>query len=167
MASSNLYAAKVDSIVVEVSKRTIKLGSYVISTNTTIDQVMKQLGKPNRIEKLAGTDRYFIYDSLGIAFDIGRNADKKIDAFFVTFNQDKDTKKAKQKFTGVLMLDNYKITASTTSTNITDNTQIKQLNCFSTLCASMPDANSTTLTIGYSAEDRKKITQIGFGWKRK
>lgn len=154
-------AATIDSISVNSKLKQVTLGSLVIAKDSTMNSVVKLLGSPSRIEKTAmGIERTFVYDELGISFDLDREG-KKIEAVIINYNWDEDKKAAKSMYKGKLSLDGYTITELTKSTDINANTDVKNMTCFGeSMCMTPPGKNTLVILIGYKDA---KMTQIGFG----
>jgi hypothetical protein len=150
------------SIMSEAKK--IMLGAFEVSATTKIEDVIKYLGKPDRIMKAAGTDRHYIYDSLGIAIDAGKEG-KIVEAVSINFNWDNDKKMAMLPFKNTLTLDGYAITELSTTDMIRQNTMVKEIICPApVICMSNPKAGGLALIIGYTKDNR--MTQIAFGFTK-
>jgi len=154
-------AAVTDSVIVDSKNKKVTIGTLVLGKDSAKELVIKHLGKPSRIETSgSGTERTYAYDELGLSFAISTDG-KKIEAVVVNYNWDGDKKAAKSTYKGILKLDGYVITQTTTSDNINGNTQIKNVTCLGAMmCMTPPGKSNVALLIGYNAG---KITQIGFG----
>ncbi len=160
--SSNIYAQQADTIKVNTATKKITIGKRVINGTTTIEQIKKMFGNPDRVEKLAGKVRVFAYDRLGFSVELGRDTTvRTITSFAITYNFDGDKKVSKNRYNGVLLLDKYPITKSTSGSDINTNTAIK-LNCLGTImCVTDPNWKGMAVVITYQKES-KEIAVIGF-----
>ncbi len=154
--------AQTDTSVVNVNSSQIKIGTHTITANTTVADLIAAFGTPSRIEKIAGTDRHYIYDGLGLAFDCRPGT---VEAVYFTFHTDGDKKTANAAIKGTLLIDTYTITDHTTVDQIKANTLIKAIMCFGELmCMSDPKQAGVALILGYTKD--KLITQVGIGLKK-
>ncbi len=99
-----------------------KKGAIIINNTTftktsTIADYEKILGKPERIEKIAGQDRVFAYDKLGISFMINP-VTKGVENINITYIYDGDKKVAKESFKGKLSINSQEINTQTTHEEI-------------------------------------------------
>ncbi len=160
-----LEAQKVNSISVQSETQKVMVGSFEITAKTKLSDVLLYLGMPNRIEKIAGKERHYIYDSLGIAIDAGKEG-KLVEAISINFNWDKDKKIANMSFNGQLKLDDFNITELTTTDQIKQNTKVKEIVCMGpSMCMSNPSNAGMAIMIGYNSSG--KMTQIALGFKVK
>lgn len=158
---SSLIAQKVDTVKVLTDKQQIILGEKLIGSGTKVTDVVNVLGTPSRIEKIAGIDRHFIYDGLGLAFDGGKRG--IVEAITFNFNWDQDKKVAQETYKGILLVDNFSINETTKTNDINTNTKIKDVVCIMpTMCMTKPAPGKMVLLLGYTKE--AKITQITFGF---
>ena len=159
----SLSAQKIDNVKINVAKEEITVNNTVIKSGTSIQDVIKALGEPERIVKFAGKDRYYIYDSQGVAFSIIANSDK-IETITITYTYDEDEKVAKEKFKGTLMVDAHTVTEKTTIKELNDKTAYDGIQCFGKLCASDPKKKGVIVMIGLT--EKQEILQIVFGLKK-
>ncbi len=156
------FAQSASTIKVTSNKKTITIDSLTIDDKTKIDDVKKLLGEPSRVVKVAGKDRYYVYDSLGLSFDARLN--EIVEAVLINYNWDEDEKAAKGSFKGELQVDGYNINSKTKSEEIKANTKFKEIVCIGAmLCISNPKKNEMAIIIGFNATP--EITQITFGWQ--
>lgn len=156
------FAQNSRKITVTSDKKSITIDSLTINSKTKIDHIKNLLGEPTRVLKVAGKDRYYIYDSLGLSFDARLN--DYVDAVLINFNWDGDEKAAKGSFKGELQVDGYNINSKTSSDDIKANTKFKEIVCIGAgLCISKPKKDEMAIIIGYNATP--EITQISFGWQ--
>jgi len=161
---TNVFAQNTESIKVNVLKEEVVINKMVITKKTTIDEVIKAMGKPERIEKFAGKDRKYIYDSKGYAFSTAPNNPKNlVESLTITYTYDNDKNVAKEKFRGTLMIDNFMVTEKNTIKEIADKTDFEKIECFGTMCASDPKAKGIVTMIGMT--ESGDILQIVFGFK--
>ncbi|MDI1234473.1 MAG: hypothetical protein PSX81_09335 [bacterium] len=161
LCSAAFLNAQTDSSSVNSKSSTIQIGAHTITAKTTVEQLIKALGTPSRIEKIAGKDRHYIYDALGLAFDCRSGS---VEAVTFTFHYDNDKKVAIDAVKNGLKIDNFTISDATTTDQIKANTNIKNIMCLGELmCMSDPSQPGAALVIGYSKD--KKITQISIGLK--
>lgn len=154
--------AQTDTSHVNATSSQIKIGAHTITANTSVADLIAAFGKPNRIEQVAGKDRHYIYDALGLAFDCRTGT---VEAVAFTFHADGDKKTANAAIKGALLIDNYTITDHTTADQIKANTSIKAIMCLGELmCMSDPKQGGVALIIGYNKD--KLITQVGIGLKK-
>jgi len=160
--ASNSYAQKVDTIKVNTSTKKITIGKHIILSTTTIEQIKKMFGAPDRVEKLVGRERVFAYDRLGFSVELARDTNiRTITSFALTYNFDGDKKVSKHIYGGVLLLDKYHITKATTGADINKNTSIK-LNCLGAIiCVTDPNFKGLGVMITYD-KPTKEIAVIGF-----
>lgn len=158
----NLEASSTDTIKIDAKNSSLQIGTLKIAKDSSISSVLAYLGKPSQTQKIAGKDRRFIFDDLGIALEADE-AGIKIIGFTITFNWDDDKKVAKGKYTGVVLLDEYTFTENTTSNQVTENTSVKNLTCMGeAMCMTNPRLPGFTFLIGYQ---NSKVTQLGLGIK--
>ncbi len=159
--STNIFAHQFDTITVNTTTKKITVGKHIILSSTTIDRIKKMFGEPDRVEKLAGRERVYAYDRFGFSIEIGRDtAVKTIVSFSITYNFDGDKKVSKNKYSGVLILDNYHITNKTTGADIIAKTTIK-LNCLGAImCVTDPNFKGLGVMISY-VKEIKEIAVIG------
>ena len=160
-----LPAQKADRIIVNVLSQEVTIGTMKTTISTSIDDVIKYLGEPERKETIAGKERIFAYDKLGIAFDIGNGTKKTVEGISVTYVADDDRKVAKGGFNGDLLIDNLKISATMKPKDIQAKTKFGNIECFSAMCASNPKAKGLMLILSYTSPEQIEIGQIGFGFK--
>jgi hypothetical protein len=156
------FAQKSDTITFSSKPQGIQINKFKISTSTKISELISYLGKPSRIEKVAGVDRHYIYDEIGLAFDGGKSGN--VETVTITFNPDGDRKTANGIYKGVAKLDGYLLNENTTSDDIKNSTKLKTITCMGeSMCVSKPEKGIMAILIGYN--DKKAITQIllGFG----
>ncbi|MDZ4759436.1 MAG: hypothetical protein SGJ10_15025 [Bacteroidota bacterium] len=160
--SFNLFAQQKDTITVNSSTKKITIGKHIILSTTTIEQVKKMLGKPDRIEKLVGKERVFVYDKLGFSFEIGRDTTvRTLTSFAITYNFDGDRKVSKNIYIGTLILDKYHITKKTTAQDINTNTSLK-LDCVANImCVTDPNGKGMGVMLTF-VKDTKEVSVIGF-----
>lgn len=152
---------EVDTIKVNSEKQVVVIDETILSSKTKIEEVTKLLG--TRIEKIADIDRYYIYDKLGLSFDVGKNS--TLEAVIVNYNWDKDKKAANETYNGVLLIDNFLINDKTKVDDIKIKTKLKDIICLGTkMCMTKPSQSSLALLLGYN--DETNITQIGFGFSK-
>jgi hypothetical protein len=154
-----------DSSKIVSLSQSIVISSYQIAADSTIKSVVSHFGKPDRIEKVGGMDRMYVYDQLGFSFDAGQTG-IKVEAVIFNFNWDNDKKCAKSAYAGVLLLDGYELSESTTSEEIRTHTDKKDIKCLGELlCMSNPTNEGLAFMMGFSAE--KKVTQFTFAFKKR
>lgn len=162
-ALNGAFAQKADSLKVASDKQVVTLGKHTILSQTKIEDLLKWMGTPSRIEKAGGMDRYYVYDNLGLSFDAGKKG--VVEAVYVNYNWDKDKKAAQESFKGVLLMDNYLVNATTKADDIKSKTHVKDIVCLGpTMCISNPTPANMAITIGYN--ETAKITQIVFGFTK-
>ncbi|MCU0422663.1 MAG: hypothetical protein MUC81_07600 [Bacteroidia bacterium] len=154
-----------DTLKVNGAKKTISYGKLTITGSTTIKQIMDRIGKPSRIYKMAGVDRIYVYDSLGLSFDIGKNKTQMVEQVYITMQSLKDKRHANLNFKGVLMIDGILINAQSGDKIITSKTSFKELNCFSSLCASN-NGSGFSASFNFTNETRNQLAIITFGYKK-
>lgn len=160
--ATTLYAQKADTITVNTITKKITIGNHIILSTTTIEQVKKMLGLPDRVEKLAGRERVFAYDRLGISFEIGRDTVvRTLTSLSITYNFDGDKKVSKHPFIGTLYIDTYLVTKTTNASDITANTAVK-LNCLgNVMCVTDPNYKGMGVMLSF-LKDVKELVAIGF-----
>lgn len=156
------YAGASDSLKVNIRKNTISIGSTLIQSQTPIGKVIEALGKPSRILSVAKTERVFIYDSLGLTFEIGKSAERKVERITVSFNPKGNNRIAQAAYKGVVMMDGLRVTPSTTSVQVTQKTPIKDFNCFSTICSSVVSKVMLNLNMDFTDEKQDKLMDLIF-----
>lgn len=162
---SGAFAQEFKTVKVNVLKEEVIIDKFVVSKTTSIDEVIKALGKPERIEQFAGKDRKFIYDSKGVSFSIVPNNPKNlIEALIITYTYDQDKDVAKEKFSGTLSIDGFTVTEKNTAEEISESTDLKKVECFGRTCMTDPKAKGIILMMGLT--DEKDILQIAFGFKK-
>lgn len=160
--SAAAYAGINDSLKVNIRKNTVTIGSKVIQSQTPISKVIEALGKPSRILSVAKTERVFIYDSLGLTFEIGKNAEKKVERITVSFNPKGNNRIAQTAYKGVVMMDGLRVTPGTTSVQVAQKTPIKDFNCFSTICSSVVSKVMLNLNMDFIDEKQDKLMDLIF-----
>jgi hypothetical protein len=156
-----LHAQTIDTIKINTSKQEILIAKHIVTSATTIEEITKLLGPAERIEKVGGVDRHYIYDKLGLSFDGGKKG--KVEAVMINYNHDGDKKAAKEKFTHTLMIDKLTATEKTTAENVKQNTNIKEISCVGAImCVSDPKKPGIALLMGFN--DKALITQMVFGF---
>ncbi|MCC6370131.1 MAG: hypothetical protein IT236_03895 [Bacteroidia bacterium] len=154
-------AQNADTLKVFTQLNRVEFAKNIITPKTTIDELIKMLGTPDRIEQSVGIDRHFIYDKLGLAFDGGKI--RMVEGISVTFNYDNDKKAAKNKFSGVLKMDDLIVKETTSGEDIKQKTFIKELTCIpGAFCASNPKLPHMVLMMGLNSSS--KITNLVFGF---
>ena len=154
---------EVDTIKVNSEKQVVVIDEIILSSKTKIEEVTILLGTPTRIEKIADIDRYYIYDKLGLSFDVGKNS--TLEAVIVNYNWDKDKKAANGTYNGVLLIDNFLINDKSKVDDIKIKTKLKDIICLGPkMCMTKPSQSSLALLLGYN--DEANITQIGFGFSK-
>lgn len=144
----------------KISSKKIIFNNVEINKNTTKADIVKLIGLPNRTKSIGGTERYLIFDSLGLSVELNKET-SNVSAFIICYNWDEDEKMAKMKYSGSLMIDDFILGDSTTSNEIKKNTTFSGIMCIGeVLCMTKP-GEGVNLLIGYNKT--QKITQIGFG----
>lgn len=164
---STSLAQGADKIVVDSPQKTILIDKLSITSKTTIDEVIKALGEPERKETIAGKERIFAYDKLGLSFDIGNTGNKFVEAVAITYNPDNDKKVAHGVYKGALSIDGLIVSKITKSAELTSKTKLGEIRCFGTMCAADPKSSAgLALLLSYIDESQKEIGQIGFAFKK-
>lgn len=156
------FAQKSDTLTFTTKPQSVLLNKFKISSTTKISELTAYLGKPSRIEKVAGVDRVYIYDEKGLAFDGGKSGN--VESITLTFNPDGDRKTASGIYNGPAKVDGYLLHANTSADDIKKSTNIKTITCMgASLCVSKPEKGIMVIMIGYN--ESKAISQIllGFG----
>lgn len=150
-----------DGVVIDSAKQNVTVGKDKVSAKTKAIDLAKILGATPRVVQVAGRDRYYIFDELGLSFDV--NAKGTVDGIIVTFNYDKDKSAATGTFTKALTIDKLAITASVSADDIKKGTKIKSLVCMGpSSCVSDPKSPGMVLMVGYTKD--AKITEIVLGF---
>lgn len=167
LSLSVAFAQTAAKITVNSTTKSIVIGKLNLSAKTTIDEVIKALGEPERKEIIAGKERIFAYDKLGLSFDIGNTGNKLIEGVSITYNPDDDKKVAHGVFTGELTIDGLKVNKLTKSKELTAKTKLGDIRCFGTMCATDPRSTAgLALLLSYKDETESEIGQIGFAFKK-
>jgi flagellar hook assembly protein FlgD len=155
-------AAQMDSVIVDSKNKKVQIGSYVLAKDSTPSSIINYFGKPSRIETSAlGVERTYAYDEMGLSFAIDPSG-KAIEAIIINYNWDGDKKAAKSAYKGKLKMDTYAITELSSSIDINNNTNVKNIVCIGEImCMTPPGKSDLVVLIGYQD---KKMTQIGFGF---
>jgi hypothetical protein len=161
------FAGNTDSLKVNISKKHITIGNAIVSAQTPISKVIALLGKPSRVLKVANVDRIYIYDSLGLTFDIDKTTEKKVHQITVSFYPKGNNRIAQGTYQGVLILDAMKVTAQTNSTQIAKYTLIKDFNCFSAMCSSAVSKTMMNVIMDFMDDKRNKLMSISFVMEQK
>ena len=157
-----VQASNADTLKANVKKNSIEIKGTTLEVQTPINKVITLLGKPNRILAVAKKDRVFIYDSLGLTFEVGKDAAQKVERIIVSFNPKGNNRIAQSAFKGVVMINGLRMTANTTSALVAQKTPLKDFNCFSTICSSVPVKASLNLIMDFTDETQKKLMDLIF-----
>jgi hypothetical protein len=113
----NVSAQISPTVNVDVVKNVIIINNITFTKNSSIADYEKVLGKAERIEKVAGKDKIFAYDKLGISFSLKMNTDIVQDVY-ITYLYDGDKKVAKEEYKGKLSINDKEISNKTTADEI-------------------------------------------------
>lgn len=113
----HVIAQVTPTINADFNKGLITINDVTFTKNSTVADYEKVLGKPERIEKIAGQDRVFAYDKLGIALMVNPST-KGVEDINITYIYDGDKKVAKEAFKGKLSINGQEIKTQTTSEEI-------------------------------------------------
>lgn len=111
------------SVNVDVVKNVIIINNVTFTKTSSIADYEKVLGKAERIEKIAGKDKIFAYDKLGISFSLKTNTDI-VQEVYITYVYDGDKKVAKEEFKGQLSINGKEINNKTTADEISKESKI-------------------------------------------
>jgi hypothetical protein len=150
----------VSTISVNVRDKKIAIGDFVIDANTTAEKLISELGKPERLHAVAGRERFYCYDNLGIAFEVTPDDNRKVLAMTVTYYPDGDKKVASGKYVGTVMIDDFKLKPETSVDDIKAETAIKEMVCMGSMCIS--DLKQPLMGLMISYTDAKEVGQIAF-----
>ena len=110
----SLKAQTLPSVNGDFDKNVLVINNVTFDKNSTIEDYEKVLGKAERIEKIAGKDKIFAYDKLGIALNLKANTNI-VQEIYITYIFDGDKKVAKETFQGTLSINGKAINTQTTS----------------------------------------------------
>ncbi len=118
MACSSITNAQISlSLNGDFEKGVLRINNANFTSQSTINDYQQVLGKPERIEKIGGTDRVFAYDKSGISLFLTPNSNIVLDVY-ITFIYDGDKKIAKEKFEGRLAINGTELNSQTTPEQI-------------------------------------------------
>jgi hypothetical protein len=160
VACTPVFSQGVKSISINVKKKEIKLDGATITEHSTVEEMIKALGKPTRVQTIGGKERFQCYDEQGIAFEIAPDGSGKILAMTITYQDDGDVKVAKGPYTGTLAIDSYTVTPGSTSDEMKDKTDLTEFHCMSTICIS--DLKQPIMGVMVAYTPKHEISQISF-----
>lgn len=155
-------AGTLDSLKADIKKNAIEVKGLSIQAQTPISKVIALLGKPSRVLLVAKKERIFIYDSIGLTFETGKDAAQKVERIVVSFNPKGNNRIAQASYKGVVMLGGLRIVPTTTSAQIAQKTPIKEFNCFSNICSSVLSKSMLNLIMNFTDDGQKKMMDIVF-----
>jgi len=163
ITSFNFFAQSNDSLKVNSITQEIKYKNQIISASISMADVIKRIGSPDRIAQIDHKDRYFIFDKIGMTFDVNQSG--LIDALIINFNSFSGNNSPKKKFKGTLVIDSMVVVESSTVIEIKSRTKIKNMLCISKKqCLTDTKSPTIFLMVGYNQESL--INKMMFGFKR-
>lgn len=124
--SLSVFAQDTLKINSDFTSESLTINNTTFTKKSTLADYEKVLGKADRIEKVAGKDKFFVYDKLGISIILNTNTNI-IDNVIIAYIFDDDRKVAKESFKGTLAINGTTITNQTMYEEIEKLSTIKLL----------------------------------------
>jgi hypothetical protein len=142
----------------DFTKGVLIINNTTFTGNSTVEDYQKVLGKGDRLEKKAGADKVFAYDSMGIALSLKTNTNI-VQEVHITYIFDGDKNVAKGAFKGSLSINGTPVTNATTTEQIATQSGLELRTAMKGLY--LAKGKLMNLVVYYS---ESTIAQIGFGF---
>jgi hypothetical protein len=113
----------VSTVNADFVKNVIQINGVSFTNTSTLADYEKVLGKAERVEKVAGKDKYYAYDALGLSLVLKANTNL-VQEVYVTYVFDGDRKVAKGTYQGKLLVNSTNISTKTSHDEISKITKL-------------------------------------------
>jgi hypothetical protein len=144
-----------------VDKGSITINTTTFHAKSTLEAYEKVLGKATRIEKVAGKDKIFAYDALGIALSLKANTNL-VQEVYLTYFDDGDKRTARSTYSGTLQINGKVINTTDDHEKIMHLAGIQQVMDMDNLYMGKNNTQSFILMLYYP---ETTLGQVGFSFQ--
>jgi hypothetical protein len=144
----------------------ISINDTKITRTTNIEKVVEVLGQPDRKVSKGKLRLYYIYDQLGLSFEVNNTELKTIAGMQINFLEEESEKAAKGAYQGMLVVDEFSVKGTTPTEEFKLRTSFKKMTCMANFCTTDPTEPGMACMLTIVKNNPTPLGQIVFAFKQ-